>query len=288
MESTKDAFVRLKMTVLCTLVSLLFTGSALAQKPKNALDVMTFADNFACNDKFPHHSFCEAVEFKPWSEEDKKLVSFYLSNIRDPRLAFFLKTIQDKGITKIHRVSYSSSWFNNISVRRVEFTRSADRAILWVNPVTQVIGFTDAFFKGTGFMDPYAQIERKQLNVLHELAHVFDIAQGHISSEAAFQEAAGWRWNGKEYVLRNVDYEKVKNELQSILDLVKNGQAPDAYCRDRELGVKYGFPTVYSMVNSHESFAEILTYLILDPTAESYLSKDLVRYFHGVLLPQKP
>lgn len=37
------------------------------------------------------------------------------------------------------------------------------------------------------------------------------------------------------------------------------------------------------MMNTHENFAEILTYYILDPTAETYLSKELIRHVEKVL-----
>ncbi|MDG0815794.1 hypothetical protein [Bdellovibrio svalbardensis] len=275
--------MKAKLTILFTLVSLLVGLTASAKEINSALDVMTFEDSFTCQDKFPHHSFCEAVEFKPWSAADKEIVSRYLQNINDPRLKFLLQTIQEKGITKLHRVGYTSSWSNNMAQRRVEFHRTAEKAILWVNPVTHVIGFTDAFFNGTPFVDPYAKVERKQLNVFHELVHVYDIALNHISTEDGFKKAAGWEWNGKEFVIHGVDYNQVKADFSAILALVKNKQSALAYAQDRERGRTYGFPTVYGMTNSHESFAEVITYYIFDPTAESYYSKELTEYVKEVL-----
>lgn len=275
--------VKLKFKVLTMILITLFALPSLGGEIKSALDVMVFADSFTCNDKFPHHSFCNAVVFKPWTQDEKEIVSEYLRRINDPRLAHVLKTIQEKGITKIHRVEYGANWFNNAGQRRAEFSRSNDKALLWVNPVTNVIGFTDSFFKGTPFMDPYANVERKQLNVLHELFHVFDIATDHTSTGDAFKVATGWEWNGKEFVIHGVDYEKAKDDFKSILDLVKNKQSAIAYAKDRELGRTYGFPTVYAMMNSHECFAEVMSYYIFDPTAESYYSKDLLNFVNSVL-----
>lgn len=261
----------------------LFSTKLYASQPQSAFDVMTFEDGFTCNDKFPHHSFCEAVEFKAWTESEKEIVSNYLKNINSPRLKYFLQVLKKKGITKLHRVVYGSRWFSNQQLRRVEFSRSNESAILWVDPVTQVIGFTDSFFNGSTFIDPLANIERKQFNVLHELAHVFDMASGHFSSSKEFALAAGWYWDGENHVLRNSESINVNLEFLKLISLVKNKQATAAYQSDRELGVKLGFPTIYSMVNQHESFAEILTYLILDPTAESYLSPNLVSYYKNIL-----
>ncbi|MFS4458650.1 hypothetical protein [Bdellovibrio sp. HCB2-146] len=272
---------------LAAVLLLGFTVFAHAGEIHSALDVMTFEDSFVCEQaearRCPHHSFNEAVVFKAWSAEEKEVVSGYLRNIKGPRLAFLLKTIKSKGITKLHRVVYGSTWYNNAAERRAEFMRSTNSGILWVDPVTNVIGFTDRFFKGTEFIDPFAQIERKQLNVLHELIHVFDIANGHISSEEGFKRASGWAWDGKEFVINGVDYQAAMKDWESTYALIKHHKAADAYHNDRVMGVQYGFPTLYSMTNSHECFAEILSYYILDPTAPTYLSPSLMKYFDQVL-----
>ncbi|MNL30894.1 hypothetical protein D3C87_1526550 [compost metagenome] len=126
-------------------------------------------------------------------------------------------------------------------------------------------------------------MERKQLNILHELSHVFDVALGHISSEAEFKKAAGWQWNGKEFEIKGIGAQKVADNFRSVLDFIKHGQTAGAYAHDRELGRELGFPTAYGMTNSHESFAELLTYFIFDPTAESYLSPEMIQYLSKVL-----
>ncbi|WP_232469121.1 hypothetical protein [Bdellovibrio bacteriovorus] len=264
------------------LVTILSVAQAQA-RPQSALDVMTFEDEFTCNDKFPHHSFCEAVEFRPWSEAEKQIVGEYLANINDPRLGHLLEVIKSKGITKIHRVGYGATWYNNISKRRAEFVRSRDKALLWVNPVTNVIGFSDSFFTGTSFMDPHAKVDRKQINVFHELVHVFDVALGHISTSQEFYDSVGWHWDGKEHVIGGVDYHQSQLDFKNILALVGNKQSARAYAQDRELGIQYGFPTVYSMTNTHESFAEIISYYIFDPTAKDYLSPKIQAYVKSVL-----
>ncbi|MBO9668526.1 MAG: hypothetical protein J7501_17140 [Bdellovibrio sp.] len=263
------------------LVSL--SAGAASAGPVSALDIMTFADSFECQDKFPHHSFCEAVQFKPWTGEEKAIVGSYLSKINDPRLAGVLKAIQQTGITKIHRVTYSARWYSNPQFRRVEFVRSAEKAFLWVNPVTNVIGVTDSFFAGTPFMDPYAKVDRKQINILHELMHDFDIATDHKYSTDDFEKAAGWDWNGKEAVVTGLDYEKAKAQFQGVLALVKEKKVAEAYALDRELGRANGFPTLYALTGQFECFAEAVAYYIFDPTAPQYYRKDLKTYLDIIL-----
>ncbi|WP_413582347.1 hypothetical protein [Bdellovibrio sp. HCB288] len=271
--------------LLVGIFTLLTSISAWATSPgaMSALDIMTFADSFECQDKFPHHSFCEAVQFKPWTEQEKAIVGGYLAKINDPRLQGILKTIQANGITKIHRVSHAARWFNNPQFRRVEFVRSAEKAFLWVNPVTNVIGVTDTFFTGTPFMDPYAQVERKQINILHELMHDFDIATDHAYSMDGFEKAANWGQDGREAVITNVDYAKSKLEFQQVMALVKQKRTAEAYALDRELGRKYGFPTLYAMTGQFECFAEAVAYYIFDPTASDYYSASLKAYMDLIL-----
>ncbi|MEK2687836.1 hypothetical protein [Bdellovibrio sp. GT3] len=276
--------IRLWAALVCLVLSL----SAANASALSALDIMTFADSFQCQDKFPHHSFCEAVEFKPWTEQEKAVVGAYLAKINDPRLQGILKTIQTGGITKIHRVSHSARWFNNPQFRRVEFVRSAEKAFLWVNPVTNVIGVTDSFFTGTPFMDPYAQVDRKQINILHELLHDFDIATNHAFSMEVFEQAAGWGYNGKEAAIVGVDYEQVKAEFKQVMSLMKEKRVAEAYALDREMGRKYGFPTLYAMTNQFEGFAEVIAYAIFDPTAEQYYSKGLQNYLETVFRATYP
>lgn len=270
-----------------------FANSGYAQEIRSALDVMTFEDSYVCGDGkiqpdtnkwLPHVSYCQAVEFKPWTEQEKETVSQYLRNINDPRLANFLKRIKEKGITKLNRVNHLAKWTNNTVARRVDFFRTSERALLQVDAMTGVVVFTDSFFTGKSFVDPWAQLERKQLNVLHELVHVFDtVSANHESDSEEFKKAVKWSWNGKEWGPAVVSYDQITQDFASVRELIKEKRAAAGYLLDRELGIKYGFPTVYGMTNSHELFAEILTYYIFDPTAESYLSKEVVQYIKSVL-----
>ena len=257
-----------------------FCGQAFALE---ASDVFTFADSFTCNDRFPHHSYCEAVEFKSWRPEERELVSEYLKAMRGPRFEKLLAVIKDKGITKFHRVSYASSWSANHALRRVQFTRRHDKVLLWVNSVTRMVGFTDAFFKGTKFIDPRAALPRKQLNVIHEIMHIFDLAADDPSQSAAFQKAIGWKWDGHNHIVETIPFARATEQFKEIMVYLDNGNAARTYELDRELGVSYGVPTLYSLSNIRESFAETLTYALLDPTAGEYLSTETLDYVDKLL-----
>lgn len=255
---------------ILSLISLTFALSSFAASP---IDFMTFADSFECNAKFPHYSFCEAVEFKPWTEAEKDKLKNILKELDRPELANFYKKIQEKGITKFHRVTYSSTWFPNSQQRRAQFIRQTENTLIWVNPLTNVIGITDKFFGTNDFIDPYSKLPRDTHAILHELAHVYDIARKHISSE--IRSDLGWAWDGKNDFIKNVDYQKSQDEFKEILVYIEQNDTNKTYYEDRIRGVKYGYPTLYSMTNSHECFAELVTYYVLDPNAKDYMSKEI-------------
>lgn len=264
---------------IVSFLSLTFALNTFAASP---IDFMTFEDNFECNDKFPHHSFCDAVEFKPWTEAEKEIIRNVLKELDRPELANFYKTIQEKGITKFHRVSYSATWFSNQQKRRAEFIRQNDIPLIWVNPVTNVIGITDKYFSSKNtFIDPFTKLPRNTQAILHELAHDFDLAKNHISSDT--RADFGWVWDGKNDVIKNVDYQKSQDEFKEILGYIEQDNVNKTYYEDRVRGIKYGYPTLYSMTGSHECFAELISYYILDPNAKDYLSKEIQAKLQEIL-----
>ena len=265
-------------------VYLIFILASLTQATElTPNEIFEYADTFKCNDKFPHHSFCKAVEFKPWTEEERMVFENILTELDRPELQHFYESIKDKGITKFHRVSYAASWYPNHRLRRTQFSRKQDKVLLWVDPVTKVIGVMDQFFTSTEFMDPYAKVSRKTLNILHELAHVYDVANDHISSKSNISKLARWYWDGKRHAINGLDYDEVLTHFNKILGHVKDKDSARAYSEDRRLGVKYGFPTIYSMMNSHECFAELVSYYILDPQAKHYLSEEIQQELDKIL-----
>jgi hypothetical protein len=248
--------------------------------------IFEFPDSFKCEDRFPHHSFCKSVGFKRWRTSEIRLIKETLSSLSDPKLQFMFNSIKEKGIVKFHRVSFSASWFPNQQERRVEFSRKNNKVLIWVDPVTNVVGFMDSFFSSKNFIDPHAGISRKTFNLLHELTHIYDIASGHVSSSEGLKKAVGWHWDGNHHVIQGQSFESVQNEFKKILTYVKNGESHKAFTLDRTIGISYGFPTLYSMLNSHENFAELISYYILDPTAKDYLSRDIQRELDSILNPK--
>lgn len=258
-----------------------------ARSTITALDAVEFADSYACSDRFPPQSFCEAVQFKAWTPEEREHVSNTLKSFKGPRFQKILKQIKNSGFNQLHRVSYSSTWYPVPERRRVEFLRRNDKVLLWVNPTTKVIGFTDAFFTGTTFQDPHAQRDRKEINVLHELIHVFDITSNYPSNSDAFKTAMAMAWNGKSYDSKSMTGTDIQKNFQSILELVKQKRSKEAYALDREIGIKNGFPTLYGMTSLQEGFAEVVAYYLLDPQAPQYYSPELQAYLDSLFALNK-
>lgn len=250
----------------------------------SAVDLFTFEDSFDCNDKFPHYSFCSAVNIKPWKESEKALVRKYLSMLKSEKLDHFYQTIKDKGIHKFHRIEYGARWYNDHANRKVLFSRSSENALLWVNPVIRMIGFSDRFFDNEQRTDPYSPLPKKALNVFHELVHNFDIAQDHISNNSQIQKAIGWTWNGKDFVIDGLDHAKAKSDFDNLIKLSKDGYRQLSYNLMREKGIELGLPSLYSTFNTHECFAEILTYFVFDPYAKHYLSEEVQKVLDDVVL----
>ena len=250
-----------------------------------SLDFFEFADTYECNDRFPHHSFCKAVVFKKWKKEEKELIRSYLNDFNVPVLENFFKKIKESGITKIHRVEHAASWKALIQERRVEFFRRNTKVLIWVNPVTKVMGITDSYFKGTKFIDPYVRMPRKKINILHEMVHLYDLATHHAVKNSNFNDVVGWEWEKEKnrFGIRNVDYDIVENQFREILNLVKQKKSKKAYALDRKLGIKYGFPTLYSMTSKAECFAEFLAYYVLDPNSKNYMNANIIEELDAIL-----
>lgn len=245
-------------------------------------NIFYFENSFECNHTFPNFSFCSAAGFKPWSQEEKSQVINLIDSLPQKQLKHFFKTIQEKGITKLHRASHSTRWVPNHSERRVDFVREDRQAAIWVNPVTKVVGFSDTFFKKESVVDPYTGLERKVFVILHELAHVFDLA-GRYSSTGTFLNILNWSYREGNWSPRGVSALEVKNYFSVILELARDKNLQEAYSLDRNLGHSYGYPTLYSMTSFQESFAELLAYSVLDPDAKDYLPKKILDYFDIIL-----
>lgn len=279
----------MKLIYLSFILALsLFPQSALSKTTKTLSEILTFKDSYQCNDKFPDHSYCKAVSFSPWSEKDKNLVKEKLDQLE--RLApagmldHFKDVLSNSTGNKLYRVSYSARWYVNRLERKTYFSRNFTRPLLWVDPLTKVIGFMDHFFDREDFQDPSAPIDKRSLNIFHELVHAFDIANGHLSTNDHFQEAVGWYWTGEDHEIKGIDHQKLKADFEKYLLIAKNGNREESYLLMRKAGMKLGLPSLYSAFNSHESFAEFLTYYVFDPKAKDYMNDEVKSVLDDILL----
>lgn len=281
--------IKLAGSMLCQLlgfslaIAMPQNENAVQHPPTSAAEALEFADNYSCNERFPHFSFCEAVQFKAWTSEEQEQVTKILRSFKGPRFQKILQHIQRSGFNKLHRVSFSSSWYPKPELRRVEFIRRNDKVLLWVNPTTKVVGFTDAFFTGTPYHDLHVKKDRKEINILHELIHVFDITSDYPSTSDEFKKAAALSWNGKNYDTQSMSGAEIQEAFKKIIELVKLKRSKEAYALDREMGIKNGFPTLYGMTSLQEGFAEVVAYYLLDPQAPKYYSPELQAYLDSLL-----
>ncbi|MDD0851602.1 hypothetical protein HBN50_00785 [Halobacteriovorax sp. GB3] len=266
----------------------LFSQSALSKTTKTLSEILSFQDSYECNDKFPHHSYCKAVQFSAWSEQDKKLVKGKLDQLERMApagmLDHFKDTLLKSAGKKLYRVSYSARWYVNRLERKTYFSRNFTRPLLWVDPLTKVIGFMDHFFDREDFQDPSAPIDKRSLNIFHELVHAFDIANGHISTNDHFQKAVGWYWTGEDHEIKGIDHQKLKADFDKYLAIAKEGDREKSYQLMRQAGMKLGLPSLYSAFNSHECFAEFLTYYVFDPKAKDYMNDEVKKVLDDILL----
>ncbi len=251
-----------------------------------AKELFELSDNYHCSEgSFPPKSFCQAVKFTPWKTSEKKFIKGLLKELNLKQYKHLYQTIKGKGITKIHRVKYSSNWYANSQTRTVEFFRLREPVLMWVNPTTNVIGITDHFFNAPNISDEISGKNKKLLNLLHEIIHVFDIASNHPSSK--YRQKFGWKWNHNQEVYRQTSPQEIMDEFLQILEYSRNIDPIKAHSMNRQAGIHYGVPTLYALFNTKEFFAEVLSYYLLDPKAKDYLPKDLQIILDQILEPSQ-
>ena len=149
-----------------------------------------------------------------------------------------------------------------------------------------VIGITDAFFDLAEVRDPIGGYRVGDLVLLHELIHAFDDRrQSHLSD---FVALTGWtRENGRWQYKNRVSLSGYNGIYADTLTMYARGRYEEAWARDRRFATALAVPVprIQSLVDPGESFADILSHLILDPTARDYLPAPVVAWVEGVVFP---
>jgi hypothetical protein len=151
---------------------------------------------------------------------------------------------------------------------------------------SKVIGITDAFFQTADVTDPLSGYRFGDLILLHELIHAFD--DRRASLDGRFTTLTGWAFRNNRWEYNNrVNFSGYKGVVAETLTLYARGQYAEAWARDRAFATTMAFPlpTIQSLVNPGESFADILAHLIVDQRASTYLAPDVVSWFEQKVFP---
>jgi hypothetical protein len=152
---------------------------------------------------------------------------------------------------------------------------------------SKVIGITDAFFAMRDVTDSISGYRFTDLVLLHELIHAFDDRK--LSMDAEFAALTGWVFRNERWEYANrINYSEYKGVVAQTRSFYGLGRYADAWASDRAFAttMPFAFPTIQSLVNPGESFADILAHLIVDPAADNYINPDVVRWFDRAVLPK--
>jgi hypothetical protein len=150
----------------------------------------------------------------------------------------------------------------------------------------KVIGITDAFFAMADVIDPMSGYRFSDLVLLHELIHAFDDRK--VSADTEFAALTGWSFrNGRWQYAHRINYSEYQGVVAETRTLYGLARYADAWERDRAFATRmtFAFPTIQSLVNPGESFADILAHLLVDSTAATYLEPDVIAWFERRVLP---
>ncbi len=132
-----------------------------------------------------------------------------------------------------------------------------------------------------------------QIALLHELLHAFDFDNSLVSNNPV---VFGWApveyGPATGYLTKDIpgvvnlwasaeDVERIIIELRAQQDQLGFAKV---HLAARERAKRFGYPTIYSVKNPLESFAELGAYIALDPEAADYIRADTVAWFRQHVL----
>ena len=115
------------------------------------------------------------------------------------------------------------------------------------------------------------------------MSHAYAFLSGGISQQTAFLKAAGWQLPNPEIDI-GADKKEIEDQNNDIKDALNKKDLRQAIEIQKEYDRKFGLPTLYSMANPAESFAEAVTWSFHDKEAESYLRKDLAEFLKSQIV----
>jgi hypothetical protein len=231
-------------------------------------------------DTAPDIRQCLVAQPKDWAADERTVLAATMSRLVEHDLVRgLLIGARDKGYAGLRR--YATDTKLDATQGRVpKFSPG------FVHFPSKTIGVTDAFFRTAEVIDPRGAYRLGDLTLLHELVHAYD--DRTESLDARFTRLMGWEQrNGRWTYTKPVRMTEYLGVVADTMTAYGRGRYDSAWTRDRSFATTMAFPvpTIQSIVAPGESYADILAHLILDPTASSYLDRDLVQWFHAAVFP---
>ena len=223
---------------------------------------------------------CLAAQPKEWSADERTVLAATMRRLVEHELVRgLLIGARENGYAGLRR--YTTDTKLDASQGRVpKFSPG------FVHFPSKTIGVTDAFFQMAAVIDARAAYRLGDLTLLHELVHAYD--DRTESLDARFTTLIGWEQrNGRWTYTKSVRMTEYLGVVAETMTAYGRGRYDTAWMRDRSFATTMAFPvpTIQSLASPRESYADILAHLILDPTAESYLNREVVAWFHTSVVP---
>jgi hypothetical protein len=223
---------------------------------------------------------CAVAQPKDWSPEERRVVQDALDRLMANELVRgIVAGAQANGYAGLRR--YATDTKVDAAFGRVP--KFSPGFVLFN---AKIIGITDGFFETAHLTDPLSGYRFGDLILLHELIHAFDDRSRSI--DAGFTSRTGWTFRQNRWVYGNpVSVSAYNQVVADTLTLYGRARYSEAWARDRSFATTMTFPlpSIQSLAFPSESFADILSHLILDPRASSYLEPAVVRWFEETVYP---
>ena len=238
-SSIKPFFVRV-VYVFYILTFFLYSDIASANQGGVAVEFI----KGKCGASDHGQKFCEFALPKNWNDDEKSYLNRVFEKYRE-QYAYFFEVVSYGGIIEVQRFTSSAT--------ETDSGWTVERTAGWVSKEDNgnfVVNLSDAFFEAG--IDPVSKFSRMELGFIHELAHVFDLKLENISSNTEFLEKSGCK-----VVFNPPDGLNIHDEFSKLTGYASSGKLEKAVATNRKVGIKYGFPTLYSMTSPLECFAEV-------------------------------
>lgn len=236
-----------------------------------------------------NRSFAKVSPAKDWSPEERAQIEGYLDEIaRIPNIQAFLKQVAENGFDTIYRLPHRVVEHRRFFFFPAHLVRKNVAAN--INSKHRSIQIYDSFFEEASPFSHTGIFGAKSV-LLHEMAHAFDL--GKYSTSDDFLELTGWRRRsslagfadgaGYVYEIASASREQIETIRLERSRLYHAGKKEEAFALEWKFAHKRSFPTLYSMLDPQETFAEVVVNVLLDPNVETYLKPDLVRWIRRVI-----